>query len=339
MDSKQINDVTYDINNPYATGEIKVSNKSNIEKMFENLSTKFEVKKDYDLKLYEKAAILIIFIAVPAFFNLLGFILNTAISSFNLNFYAAIYTYIFRIGIFLVVLAYLGIFRWKVLIHQKLFGFFYFYLVVSFISLLTRQIAVAITPNLPNAYLNELTRAVHLVFYISLALFYIVNNKQLFGMVKKFFSLKESAWVYLLTIVSVGVFFFYGLNFIFGLVQRQIDSSLSSNQSSINNATNTALGIAYIFFLSVILAPIVEEYIYREVIIKLGDYKLHGYLLSTFMFGFAHIELGFDWSHLLVYLPLGFVNGLIYWKIKNIVPCILIHFIANFLAFFVNLAS
>lgn len=94
------------------------------------------------------------------------------------------------------------------------------------------------------------------------------------------------------------------------------------------------------FILMVILAPVLEELLYRKWYLGsfLKEYKTVPYyyfvLFSALLFGFTHYRLGIN--NVVYNTIMGVGYGLIFVKYRNIKLCICTHFFNNFLAFLVN---
>jgi len=87
------------------------------------------------------------------------------------------------------------------------------------------------------------------------------------------------------------------------------------------------------FFLSVvILAPIVEEIIFREIILNkfLLKYSVKKAIIaSSILFSIIHISI----FSMINALFLGIIFGYIYYRYKTIILCILLHSVANMIVF------
>jgi membrane protease YdiL (CAAX protease family) len=90
------------------------------------------------------------------------------------------------------------------------------------------------------------------------------------------------------------------------------------------------------FFMIVIAAPILEEILFRGIILDgfLKNYTpLNAILVSAFMFGLIHGNIPQGIGAFM----LGSLFGWIYWKTNSILPCMILHAINNGLAFFMIL--
>lgn len=83
------------------------------------------------------------------------------------------------------------------------------------------------------------------------------------------------------------------------------------------------------FILLVIAAPVLEELIFRGIILDglLKKYSpLNSILISSFFFGLSHLN---PWQFILGFL-LGIFSGWVYYRTRSILPSIIIHATANF---------
>lgn len=85
------------------------------------------------------------------------------------------------------------------------------------------------------------------------------------------------------------------------------------------------------FISAVILAPLLEEFIFRGIILN-GLLKkvspIKAILLSSFLFAFVHLN---PWQFVSAFL-IGLIMGWVYFKTGNLLYAIFIHFTNNFLA-------
>lgn len=89
---------------------------------------------------------------------------------------------------------------------------------------------------------------------------------------------------------------------------------------------------AFAFITVVILAPVLEEVIFRGIILKgfLKNYNpTKAIIVSALLFGLFHLN---PWQAIGASF-VGVILGWVYYKTKSIVPCIIIHFVNNLLAF------
>ena len=87
------------------------------------------------------------------------------------------------------------------------------------------------------------------------------------------------------------------------------------------------------FMTIAIAAPILEELIFRGIILDglLKKYSpLKSILVSSILFGIVHLN---PWQFVTA-LAIGSLSGWVYYKTRNLMLCIVIHFVNNFAAFF-----
>jgi len=88
----------------------------------------------------------------------------------------------------------------------------------------------------------------------------------------------------------------------------------------------------YTFILMVIAAPVLEELIFRGIILEglLKKYSpLVSIIISSLLFGIAHFN---PWQFVTGFL-IGIFSGWVYFKTRSLMPSIIIHSVANFSGF------
>ncbi len=148
--------------------------------------------------------------------------------------------------------------------------------------------------------------------------------------------------------ISTCAFFtlLFSSNMLIGLLKNALDLGNADNQILIE------LSLKYcalpIFLSAGILAPIVEELIFRKAIFGLFTNKKIGLIISTLTFGVIHIvssiTQGYNFLELIVltlpYIVAGLIFGFLYMKNNyNIYYVIVIHMISNILSMSVILLS
>ena len=128
------------------------------------------------------------------------------------------------------------------------------------------------------------------------------------------------------------------------VVGRLIGEVTSDNQEQIEKMMSTNNAVT-MFVLVCVVAPILEELVFREAIIGSFKKSLNIHVL-TFISAFLFILLhslskeagGIDWMASLMYVPLTIpIVGMYRYYNNNIIASISIHFINNFIAFIVLL--
>lgn len=156
--------------------------------------------------------------------------------------------------------------------------------------------------------------------------------------IKHLFNQKPSQF---LKAVGSGFILLYAINFIVSIAMSVMAPEVSSlNQSVIEEMT--AYAPIQLMISSIILAPILEELVFRVGVFQSIYEKSEGlaYFMSSFLFGFVHISQGLfngDWSQSL-YLPsyalLGATFAYMYEKNKNIFVPMSVHMLNNLISMF-----
>ena len=143
--------------------------------------------------------------------------------------------------------------------------------------------------------------------------------------------------------IVVFILFFGSILYTLLITALGFDLSDNSNQENVNNIV-VSFPIAS-FFLIVILAPIVEEFIFRYSLFGglLKKNRLLAYATSIFAFTAVHLiasyfsEAGF-FSELITFFPYafsGFLFAYIYEKTRNFGSCVYAHILNNFISYFI----
>ena len=117
----------------------------------------------------------------------------------------------------------------------------------------------------------------------------------------------------------------------------------SFNQLILESELSSSLGKANIFFSAIIIAPILEELTFRRFFIdievlrfKTNKFsKLLIYLISCFSFSMFHVIQGGDIEYLIAYSSMPIITSLVYFNIRNELPCIIIHMISNLISYII----
>lgn len=212
-------------------------------------------------------------------------------------------------------------------------GLFYIFLVTPGRTILSLILGSFFT----DALLDRIIFNFIFSFLIGLAIVLLITfrNKNIFQMVKKVFGQSKSFLISLAwTIVAYGAFLL--INLIMNSITNAIvgsGGSSSGNQQELTNMLADPFGVATLFFSSVIVAPFLEEYIYRMYMADVTNNKWYSWIITALFFAFLHIKNFGDWQYIFQYLSLGIVNGIIYWKFKNITIPIVLHFVGNLSSF------
>lgn len=122
-------------------------------------------------------------------------------------------------------------------------------------------------------------------------------------------------------IVHIGLYFLYKMD----INATQNDAALST-LGSVLHWTN-------ISFYAVLVAPTMEELLFRGVIMKywLPKQQYLGIIISAFLFGLVHTPT--NWPSWFIYSGIGFVLAMIYHKTKRLDITIAIHMLHNLISF------
>ena len=116
-----------------------------------------------------------------------------------------------------------------------------------------------------------------------------------------------------------------------GIITLINKSEISNNQEAINDMFER-LPI-YTYILSVFLAPIIEELVFRFCFMKIFNNKYLYIILSGVIFGLFHIigsfESAYDFLFLVPYSIPGLIFAYILYDSKNIFNTIWLHFVHN----------
>jgi membrane protease YdiL (CAAX protease family) len=110
----------------------------------------------------------------------------------------------------------------------------------------------------------------------------------------------------------------------------------AANQQALQSLAKSGLGgLVFVIILAVFVAPILEELIFRGVILnymfKDGPWWLN-VVISGFLFGYFHVFQAFNWFDLLQYSLMGVVLAVVYKQTKQLQYSMLLHFVNNSVA-------
>ncbi|MDP4038380.1 MAG: type II CAAX endopeptidase family protein [bacterium] len=139
----------------------------------------------------------------------------------------------------------------------------------------------------------------------------------------------------LLLILSFYFLFAAVVLIVYGLVSWLFPSiDLNEPQKYVFEFGNKGVGLYLSFLVTVLIAPIIEETYFRGFIFtalsKRGGY-LFGALASSFIFGLLHFQ-----TNIIIYtFLLGLFLAFMYYRLKSIIPGIVLHTINNLVAFLI----
>lgn len=201
-------------------------------------------------------------------------------------------------------------------------------IIVNILLMFVSQILVLVIP-LPYS-----------IFVISLFLYVVweINKKMYPEMFKNAISLKTFIVVLLVAYICMMVIS-YGINYIRNLLFPQLINTETVNQSQLVDSLKSKwLPMAY---LAIVVAPIVEELVFRLSVFKLAINKYLAFILSSVLFTVAHSVISLNMGIMyfladsLVYLPMSLVLGFIYFKYRNIYLNIGLHILNNLISIIV----
>lgn len=138
------------------------------------------------------------------------------------------------------------------------------------------------------------------------------------------------------------VFKGYGLILLSGMVTNLLQMAIMGNRETANNqqaledmANAGGASLLFVVVLAVVVAPIVEELIFRGVILnyffKQGSWWLN-VVISGLLFGYFHVYQDFQIFALLQYSLMGLSLAVVYKKTKQIQYAMLTHMLNNSIA-------
>lgn len=174
-----------------------------------------------------------------------------------------------------------------------------------------------------------------LVSVIIILAFVIINNKHIIHLKLAFMFLANHWKVILVILVSTRVAFMC-INKLMTFFNSNFDLSVTENQIRIiewiNKPSSVTIGVIT-FFSIVFIGPILEEILYRHLIIgeigKIISYKLMA-IVSLVIFALAHVHSIDALNEIVLYLMLGIPIVFVYIKSNfNIYVSIAVHIFSN----------
>lgn len=210
------------------------------------------------------------------------------------------------------------------------------FLIYSFYKLFPSLLSSA-SYSLLNVTLNILYGLISLIMIFFILKDFIKREWQIFK--------KEKATTKVLTIV-LG----YALTFCTTIISSIIIRLLVGGSSSVNQQNVESLLQAFFLLMAiqaVVIAPIVEEAVFRGVIfrsIRIKS-KFWAHFISAFLFGFVHIYRGLfagditQLAYIILYGGMGLVFSIVYEKKGTIIYPIIIHMVNNLIAVMITFAK
>lgn len=162
------------------------------------------------------------------------------------------------------------------------------------------------------------------------AMIYGYKSKRLTFKLKDFFQWKT------LGIVLLGYLGIFAVNLLGTWILGLEGATDTVNQATIEDLFSK-VPVLTMFLVTVVVAPLCEELIFRSLFADLitGKWAWLGLVLGSL--AFAGIHLASSLGEWLVYGGMGAVLSLIYWKTKRLDYAILVHLLNNLIAFIVML--
>ena len=131
-----------------------------------------------------------------------------------------------------------------------------------------------------------------------------------------------------------GTFLAYTSQIVAGLINVYLLGNPVESQNT-EGIIDMVLGAPYMVILVVVLGPIIEEYVFRRAIFaelyelmakmnKVVAFLLAG-LISGVVFALAH----WDFTHIIIYLAMGYTFSFVYLMTKRLIVPIMVHMLMN----------
>ncbi len=157
---------------------------------------------------------------------------------------------------------------------------------------------------------------------------YIVYHKDINDNIKDFKQNFKKYFTFGLKLWLIGIVLMYVSNIILSIYIPSGSTNENLIQSTIEKLP------FYMFFSSVIVAPFVEEIVFRKSIREIFTNDFIYIIVCALLFGGIHIISSNTYLEMLYFIPysiFGFVFGYIYIKTNNIFTSMIFHFIHNFI--------
>lgn len=171
---------------------------------------------------------------------------------------------------------------------------------------------------------------INLFFYGSVLVVFLLVFKHYFNnQIKDCLNRKEKV----LKIVVIGFFLMFAASIVANTILMLLGvTDTSQNQASLDEFSNgTLFEKISLFVFAVLLAPIVEELVFRKAVY--GIFERYNYIIaiiiSALFFGFMHVSGG-DYIQIIYYASLGGILGLLYhYSNNNIIVPMVVHLCFN----------
>lgn len=207
---------------------------------------------------------------------------------------------------------------------------------VAIVLVITPIIYMTITKMNSNINATLTQVIINFICYLSLSIIFIIFlRKELFSDLVGF---KKNLLICLL-IILVSWFLIKGSELLCSLFYKLINQEISGDNQ--NTIVECIKENAFLMAIpTCILAPFVEEVVFRKNIFSFFKNDWIGLLVSMLCFGLIHVLSSLDFIHILPYLFAGFLFSLFYILSKrNIWVTIAAHTLANTISFIILLVT
>lgn len=216
--------------------------------------------------------------------------------------------------------------------YKMNFGIIAIYVGMMIFINLAFGLVILFLPDMVNtdAAIDQLNFYSSLVFYIGLFLIFIIVFRRYFAAQINYCIQNKKQ---ILKVIGIGLSLMLIASFIASVLLSLLGvTETSQNQDSLNQISNGSLFEKIgLFVFSVLMAPIVEEFVYRKAVFGILERVnfVVAIIFSALLFGFMHVTGG-DYIQIIYYAGLGIVLGIVYHLSKNniIVP-ITVHLCFN----------
>lgn len=184
---------------------------------------------------------------------------------------------------------------------------------------------------------KDLSYEIQFLFYVVFLLYFCYLCKPL---LMDLFNAVKTRLLPILKITGKNLLISYALNYVINIVLMMfINDTSSANQIAIESQLITSPIL--IIFVSVVFAPLVEEFVFRGVIYKYIEERKGfwiGACISSFLFGGMHVFFSifsFNFMDLIFafpYMVQGFMIAKNYHETKSFLGAWLLHFLNNYIA-------
>ncbi len=214
-------------------------------------------------------------------------------------------------------------------------------------NIFARILLIVIYPLFDTSYQgfsSLINASYNMIIYVSIAIPLVILNKDY--LIKDYKRINDTDKFAKFLIVAAILMFV--TNLVSSVLQNLIVSGTSVNEQNIQEIYQDKFAYVIMFPQVVLLAPLVEELIFRKSFYNLFKNKYLFLIISTLIFGFMHVtstyttliktysiekSLYLTFGYAIPYLASGLFFGLIYLKSnRNIYTSITCHLLNNFLA-------